>query len=107
MTLIDMFVFHTNKDNALSLETFGFYGIDPEASLEEFFRLNVLSETNLLEREMNALKGGYLVCTCSCYYANSGGSSSGDNSAANYNIGPYGGSSTSGNNEYPYIGGRL
>ena len=39
MTLINMFVFHTNKDNALSLETFGFYGIDPEASLEEFFRL--------------------------------------------------------------------
>lgn len=35
-----MFVFHTNKNNALSLETFGFYGIDPEASLEEFFRLN-------------------------------------------------------------------
>ena len=42
MTLINMFVFHTNKDNALSLETFGFYGIDPEASLEEFFRLNSL-----------------------------------------------------------------
>jgi len=34
-----MFVFHTHKDNALSLETVGFYGIDPEASLEEFFRL--------------------------------------------------------------------
>jgi hypothetical protein len=41
MTLINMFVFHTNKDNALSLETFGFYGIDPEASLEEFFRLTL------------------------------------------------------------------
>jgi hypothetical protein len=40
MALINMFVFHTNKDNALSLETFGFYGIDSEASLEEFFRLN-------------------------------------------------------------------
>jgi len=37
-----MFVFHTNKDNALSLETFGFYGIDPEASLEEFFRLKII-----------------------------------------------------------------
>ena len=36
-----MFVFHTHKDNALSLETVGFYGIDPEASLEEFFRLNI------------------------------------------------------------------
>jgi len=41
MPLIYMFVFHTNKDNALSLETVGFYGIDPEASLEEFFRLNL------------------------------------------------------------------
>jgi hypothetical protein len=40
MPLINMFVFHTHKDNDLSLETNGFYGIDPEASLEEFFRLN-------------------------------------------------------------------
>jgi hypothetical protein len=34
-----MLLFHTHKDNALSLETDGFFGIDPEASLEEFFRL--------------------------------------------------------------------
>ena len=39
MPHINMFVLHTHKDNALSLETVGFYGIDPEASLEEFFRL--------------------------------------------------------------------
>ncbi len=43
-----MFVFHTNKDNALSLETFGFYGIDPEASLEEFFRLKTAGITDLV-----------------------------------------------------------
>ena len=33
-----MLVFHTNKDNTI-LETVGYYGVDPEASLEEFFRL--------------------------------------------------------------------
>ena len=43
MPLINMFVLHTHKDNALSLETVGFYGIDPEASLEEFFRLKFSS----------------------------------------------------------------
>jgi hypothetical protein len=50
MTLINMFVFHTNKDNALSLETFGFYGIDPEASLEEFFRLTSGTDKELRGR---------------------------------------------------------
>lgn len=41
MPLINMFVFHSHKDKSLYLETFGFYGIDPEPSLEEFFRLKV------------------------------------------------------------------
>jgi len=35
-----MFVFHSHKDKSLYLETFGFYEIHPEASLQEFFRLN-------------------------------------------------------------------
>jgi natural product precursor len=67
-------------------------------------KLNVLSQANLLEREMNALKGGAHCCTCSCYYANSGGSSSEDNAAANYRIAP-GAGSTTGDNEYAYSGG--
>jgi natural product precursor len=48
-------------------------------------KLNVLSDANLLDREMNILRGGDHSCTCSCYYANNGGSSSSDNSKANYN----------------------
>ena len=35
-----MFI-HKYKDNILFLETFGFCGIDPDASLEEFFRLKL------------------------------------------------------------------
>jgi len=56
MTLINMFVFHTNKDNALSLETFGFYGIDPEASLEEFFRLNNVCQKTFNLHHLNILQ---------------------------------------------------
>jgi natural product precursor len=48
-------------------------------------KLNVLNEQSLEERQMNALRGGDSVCTCSCYWANNGGSSSRDNSRANYN----------------------
>jgi natural product precursor len=59
-------------------------------------RLNALSEANLLEREMNALKGG-TYCSCSCYYANTGGSSSSANRDSNYNSGY---TSTSGCNDY-------
>ncbi|MDD4697511.1 MAG: TIGR04149 family rSAM-modified RiPP [Fermentimonas sp.] len=46
-------------------------------------KLNVLSEENLLEREMNALKGGN-DCSCSCYYTGSGGSTSASNRNENY-----------------------
>jgi natural product precursor len=53
-------------------------------------KLNVLSENNLLEREMNVLRGGRF-CTCACAYANKGGSSSSDNRSANYGIGDDGG----------------
>ena len=40
----------------------------------------------LLKPQMNGLRGGN-VCNCSCYYALSGGSSTEDNSAANYEVG--------------------
>jgi natural product precursor len=63
-------------------------------------KLNALSEANLLDREMNVLRGGDRVCGCSCYYANSGGSSSGDNRTANHGLGNDGGYSTSGCNQY-------
>ena len=39
MPLVDMFI-HKYKSNILSLETVGFFRINPETSLEEFFRLN-------------------------------------------------------------------
>jgi natural product precursor len=61
-------------------------------------KLNVLSEANLREREMNRLTGGERICTCSCYYANEGYSSS-SNRNANYNIGS-GGYSGNGCNGY-------
>jgi natural product precursor len=50
----------------------------------EKLKLNALSEANLLDREMNGLRGGERFCTCSCYYEGKGGSSSGDNRNANY-----------------------
>jgi natural product precursor len=61
-------------------------------------KLNILSNANLLEKEMNGLRGGN-VCTCSCQYANNGGSSDSSNMHANYNIGG-GGYSTGGCNQY-------
>jgi natural product precursor len=66
-------------------------------------KLNVLSETNLQDREMNRLRGGERCCTCSCYWYGRSGSSSSDNSKANYNIPSLGGgSSTHGSNCYVY-----
>ncbi len=60
-------------------------------------KLNVLSDNNLTDKEMNELKGGR-DCTCSC----NGPSSSSDNKSANYNLGSNGGYSTSGCNSYTY-----
>ena len=40
MTFINMLIIHTDKSSTFSCETFGFFGFYPEASLEEFFRLN-------------------------------------------------------------------
>jgi natural product precursor len=58
-------------------------------------KLNVLSNTNLLEREMNSLRGGEKrFCSCACAYADEGFSSS-DNRSANFKIGNDGGHSNS------------
>lgn len=52
---------------------------------------------------MEGLKGGGFVyrrnCTCSCAYADRGGSSTEDNLNANYRLGPRGGYSTTGDND--------
>lgn len=64
-------------------------------------KLVQLSEANLRDREMNELKGGDWACTCSCYWADNGGSSSYDNSVANYNS-PTQNYSSQGSNCYMY-----
>lgn len=61
-------------------------------------RLNLLSEANLRDREMNSLRGGK-QCYCSCYWEGNTGSSSSDNSYANYNKGIW---SDNGCNKYGY-----
>jgi natural product precursor len=62
-------------------------------------KLSAFREQNLVEKQMNALRGGR-YCSCSCYYANSGGSSVANNMGANYNIGDDGGASVNGCNCY-------
>jgi natural product precursor len=56
-------------------------------------KLNVLTQKELQKREMNSLKGGENWCSCSCYYAGQGGSSTSDNGGANHQ---FGGHSTNG-----------
>lgn len=65
-------------------------------------KLNNLSDRQLEKIEMNELKGGNSdrFCTCSCFWAEYGGSSSSDNMNANYKVGPYGGYSPEGGNNY-------
>ena len=64
-------------------------------------KLNQLLEEDLNNREMNSLKGGnFNFCTCSCYWADQGGSSIEANRNANYNTSGGGGSSQHGCNEY-------
>ena len=64
------------------------------------FKLNALSAEGLRQKEMNAIMGGTRTCSCSCYWANQGGSSLDDNKSANYNLGDTGGSSIHGCNQY-------
>ena len=63
--------------------------------LSKKLKLSALSEMMLKDKEMCSIMGGRF-CTCSCAYANQGGSSSENNSAANYGLGAHGGYSTSG-----------
>jgi natural product precursor len=59
-------------------------------------KLNQLSNSELREGELQGLKGGK-VCGCSCRYASSGGSSTGDNGCANVKFEYY---SAEGENEW-------
>ena len=66
------------------------------------FKLNALSAEGLRQKEMNAIMGGTRMCSCSCYWADQGGSSSDVNKSANYNLGSDGGESIHGCNQYFY-----
>jgi len=56
--------------------------------MEKKLKLNFLAENNLKEKEMSNVRGGTeFRCGCGCNYAGSGGSSTGDNMAANYDGG--------------------
>lgn len=48
-------------------------------------KLNALSKSTMVDKAMNALKGGN-CCDCSCYWEGRGGSSSNDNMNANYQL---------------------
>jgi natural product precursor len=65
-------------------------------------KLNAFKEQDLLEKQMNALRGGDSFCSCSCYWEGNGGSSSNSNRNANYNLGS-GSYSTNGCNQYQKI----
>ena len=49
-------------------------------------KLNEISNDSLSTRQMRTIKGGN-TCTCSCYWADRGGSSSYDNCFANHDLG--------------------
>lgn len=62
-------------------------------------KLNQVERNNLTNKEMNNLKGGAWLCTCSCYWADQGGASIQENAKANALI-PGGGHSTEGGNQW-------
>lgn len=62
-------------------------------------KLNYFETNKLSKEQQNSIIGGDWTCTCSCYYADNGGSSEMDNGCANAEIGP-GGHSTKGDNHY-------
>ena len=71
--------------------------------LKRKLKLSALSEALLKDKEMSTIFGGgdSCYCTCSCAYEGlPGGASAEDNRAANYNLGNYGGYSTTGCNQY-------
>ena len=62
------------------------------------FKLNALSAEGLRQKEMNAIVGGN-SCSCSCYWAEKGGSSINDNNMANHK---YNYESVHGCNQFTY-----
>lgn len=65
-------------------------------------KLNKLGEAQLLEREMNRLRGGGVRnCGCGCHYEDNYGSSTRDNIDANAAKGP-GGAVSYGGSKYCY-----
>lgn len=64
-------------------------------------KLNRIENKLLATKQMNLIKGGgeSWVCTCSCLYADNGGSSTEDNGHANGELGP-GGRSNGGDNAF-------
>ena len=71
--------------------------------LKRKLKLSALSGALLKDKEMSTIFGGgdSRYCTCSCAYEGlPGGASAEDNRAANYNLGNYGGYSTTGCNQY-------
>jgi natural product precursor len=46
-------------------------------------KLNIVESCKLTQKEMNCIKGGGWTCSCSCYYAESGGASIEANGDAN------------------------
>jgi len=64
-------------------------------------KLNAINEQSLKEKEMSGLKGG-TCCYCSCYWEGKGGSSSNNNSEANWKSETI---SVNGCNSYQYCTG--
>ena len=62
-------------------------------------KLTALSENIMKDKEMKAIVGGVLCCTCSCYWENNTGSSTDDNRDANFILGT---ESEHGCNQYIY-----
>lgn len=63
-------------------------------------KVNKIEKNYLSVKEMTQLKGGDTwICSCSCLYADKGGSSTRDNGHANGLLGP-GGHSEGGDNEF-------
>lgn len=66
-------------------------------------KLNKIAQDKLSAKEMDAITGGVdRMCTCSCYWADRGGSSIEANGGANLGIGS-GGYSEHGENEHVFM----
>jgi natural product precursor len=75
--------------------------------LKKKLKLSTLSDSMLKDKEMVAIFGGEgRICGCSCAFEDQGGSTSEDNSAANYKLGEDGGHSSTGCNNYVTYAGE-